>query len=101
MSQWYGSLDCSPVSISLIQTQLTFAPGSPERAKLQEAIRKMKEKVATDGPFKVPCFVNGQDVRLAIIFKYAYTNSTTPVDHAVIESTDITVRKVFRPVQVQ
>ncbi|KAG8849903.1 1-pyrroline-5-carboxylate dehydrogenase [Serendipita sp. 411] len=42
----------------------SYAPGSAERKRLDDAIAKMKK----DLPFDVPCVINGQEVRSAPTF---------------------------------
>ncbi|KIM25497.1 hypothetical protein M408DRAFT_26055 [Serendipita vermifera MAFF 305830] len=37
----------------------SYAPGSPERKRLEDAITKMKSEL----PFDVPCVINGQEIR--------------------------------------
>ncbi|KAI8912218.1 Aldehyde/histidinol dehydrogenase [Powellomyces hirtus] len=39
-----------------------YAPGSIERTKLEEALTRMRAKLAQDGPFQIPVVVNGQAI---------------------------------------
>ena len=42
-----------------VHLQKSYAPGSPERAALQAAIREMEQQM----PFEVPLIINGKAVR--------------------------------------
>ncbi|CAL1700066.1 unnamed protein product [Somion occarium] len=51
----------------------SYAPGSPERKALQEALAQMEKEL----PFEVPCIVNGKEVRTGKLAK-----QPMPWDHA-------------------
>ncbi|KAI0070584.1 delta-1-pyrroline-5-carboxylate dehydrogenase [Panus rudis PR-1116 ss-1] len=51
----------------------SYAPGSPERQALKDAIAKMEKEL----PFEVPCVVNGKEVRTGKLSK-----QPLPYDHA-------------------
>ncbi|KIP06164.1 hypothetical protein PHLGIDRAFT_91221 [Phlebiopsis gigantea 11061_1 CR5-6] len=55
------------------EPMVTYAPGSPERKALVEAIREMEQQL----PFEVPCVVNGKPVKTGKLAK-----QPMPWDHA-------------------
>ena len=44
------------------QNQLNYSPGSPERAKLDAALKEMRASLEKNGPFQVPIVINGKKV---------------------------------------
>lgn len=60
MNPWYilSIAIQSPLIISHSLLQISYAPGSPERAALQAAIAQMEQ----DLPFEVPVIINGEPV---------------------------------------
>ncbi|KAJ3178580.1 1-pyrroline-5-carboxylate dehydrogenase [Geranomyces variabilis] len=45
------------------EEMLSYAPGSVERKKLQEALAAMRARLEKDGPFEIPVVVNGEQIR--------------------------------------
>ncbi|KAI9205160.1 Aldehyde/histidinol dehydrogenase [Polychytrium aggregatum] len=43
------------------EPMLNYAPGSPERAKLEQAIKEIRRDLAEKGPYRVPTIVNGEE----------------------------------------
>ncbi|KAJ3175810.1 1-pyrroline-5-carboxylate dehydrogenase [Irineochytrium annulatum] len=78
-----------------VPSQLNYAPGSPERLLLQDALAEMRNDIRTKGPYKVPVVVDGDK-----LFSGPVQTQHLPFEHAdklcaYHEADEATVRRAI------